>query len=46
MKKFLTILSVMTLTLVLAACSAAVVSPYTRSGFLSDPSIKTVSQVS
>ena len=35
----------MTLTLVLAACSAAVVSPYTRSGFLSDPSIKTVSQV-
>ena len=46
MKKLLAIISVLALTFALAACSAAVKSPFSRAGFLSSPSEKSVVAVS
>ena len=46
MKKFLSLFCVLALAFSLAACSASPKSPFTRAGFLSDPSVKAVASVS
>lgn len=46
MKKISSLICVLALAFTLAACSAAVRSPYTRAGFMPDSSVKSVENVS